>query len=559
MNLEEELEYIKNLLKQYVDVAKEEYSDFANRREHKYTYTKENGKKVLGSHPKAIDYHIEELQDSVYSADKEEIAKDIINDSNITEEYTQAVKELSAEGRQRLLDEVIKAEIELLYYDKSRNESRTSHDKIQNTYIPNEISAQNIAYSQFNTIKETIMEAKAEEEQKYKLKTKEEVFSEYLDEVRKEKANLLDKVIQPIKTFLQSAEHNHLVDYKILDYEIFFNALIYTPKYLYEKSKFYKEYSGNYVQVAEDFKESLEGEENLVSDFIQSDKLDSRLQSKKNVEEKYNEINNFLDYCKDNDYIKKNYLRGNRKFSVKKFDGILKNKRKRQPFNNIELNLMFTKLTKSINTTDTQNILIPIISLFSGLRVEEICKLRVEDIKEENDIYYFDINGLVKTENSIRKVPIHSQLIDKFKFLDFVKKRKNEKEEMLFNLKSVYHKGKLKYSHYFLRDYFYNFRDSFITQERIEIDLVSFHSFRHTFATKLDAGRVDLFAISNLLGHGVDTVAQVFFNIKIKENETPNYIKQDLRKLKEDLEKLELSDLQENINNCSIAYINAFL
>ena len=83
MNFDQEIDYIKELLTKYVQVAKEEYSDFANRREQKYTYTKDNGKKLLGSHPKAIDYHIEELQDSVYSLDKEAIAQDIINDSNI--------------------------------------------------------------------------------------------------------------------------------------------------------------------------------------------------------------------------------------------------------------------------------------------------------------------------------------------------------------------------------------------------------------------------------------------------------------------------------------------
>jgi len=569
MDIVEEVEYIKNILKKYVEVAKEEYSDFANRREQKYTYTKENGKKLLGSHPKAIDYHIEELQDSVYSVDKEEIAQDIINDSNITEEYTQAIKELSEQSRQRLLDEVIKAEIEILHYDKSRNETRTNPERMANTYIDNDIynpnntyHNQNIAHSTISTLKETIMEAKEQEEAIWREKTKEEVFKEYLKEVKEDKANMLDKVIQPIKTLLQVSEEKYLVDYKKADYEILFDSLIYTPKYVYTNGKLYKDYKGNYVQIAEDFKESLSGEENLLSNYIPDEKVRDRIQSETTVEEKLNETLNFLDYCEKEQYIKNNYLRGNKKFSTKKFQGILKGTRKRKPFNDTELNLMFTKLNEYVNQNGfrAEEILIPLVGLYSGMRVEEICKLRVEDIIQDSktDIWYFDINGLVKTESSVRQVPIHSQLIDKFNFLHYVELQKKKQADMLFDLKSVYHKGKQKFSHYFLRDFFYDFRDSFVSEERIEENLIAFHSFRHTFATRLRAGRVDFYSISNLLGHTVDTVLENVFEIKLKANETPTYVEEELKILKENIEKLQLSDIQNSIDNFSITYNRFF-
>jgi len=46
-----------------------------------------------------------------------------------------------------------------------------------------------------------------------------------------------------------------------------------------------------------------------------------------------------------------------------------------------------------------------IIALYSGLRIEEICQLKVQDVNEDFDIK----QG--KNQNSIRVVPIHSALI----------------------------------------------------------------------------------------------------------------------------------------------------
>ena len=45
------------------------------------------------------------------------------------------------------------------------------------------------------------------------------------------------------------------------------------------------------------------------------------------------------------------------------------------------------------------------------MRTEEICKLRVDELKKEDGIWFFDIKGKVKTRNSVRRVPIHEKLI----------------------------------------------------------------------------------------------------------------------------------------------------
>lgn len=560
MDIIEEVEYIKELLKEYVEVAKVEYSELSDKREQKYTYTKKDGKVLLGSHPKAIKYHIKDLGENLYSSNNKEIAENIINDSNIKEQYKEALSQLSKEGQQRLLHEVIKAEIELLHYDKSRNEARTNPKKLQNTYIETDIYNPNHSYNtnnQLNDIsdfKQLIKEIKDQEDSSFKTKTKEEVFNNYieLDYIKNDKGKKLDKVIPPIKTLLQASEHEYLVDYELKDYEAFFEALIYTPKFIYERSRIYNDYEGNYFQIAMDFKDSLEGD-NLLEEYYTEEKLKERIQSIKNVDEKLLEINNFLDDCVKSNHIKNNPLKDNKRFSNKVFNKILTGTKKRKPFNKEELNLMFKKLGEYNNLYGFQaeQILIPIIALFSGLRVEEICKLRVEDIilDENFNIWYFDINGKVKTKSSERKVPIHSQLIEKFNFISYVDMRKNSNHEMLFDLKSIYYKGKIKFSHYFLRDYFTDFRNSFVTKKRIEEDLISFHSLRHSFATRLRSGRVEFYSISNLMGHTVDTILKNIFNLNLKANETATYAEEDLKILKEDIEKLELNDIQNSINN----------
>lgn len=64
---------------------------------------------------------------------------------------------------------------------------------------------------------------------------------------------------------------------------------------------------------------------------------------------------------------------------------------------------------------------VPLIGLYTGMRLEEICQLHTEDIYEEDGLYVINISSdssdglkdkILKTKNAIRKVPIHSKLID---------------------------------------------------------------------------------------------------------------------------------------------------
>lgn len=558
MNFEEEIDFIKSFLKRYIDVAKDEYSEFAFLREQKYKFTKPNGKTVLGSHPLAIENAMEDLQDSVYSSDKKEVAENIISISNISkEEFQSAVTKLSERGKQRLLDEVIKAEIELLSFDKERNEQRTSIEKITPTYISRDnattVSKTN-EITQLNNIMSVVNAIQEDEKSKYKIKTKYEVFEEYFEQEKETKANLLDKFVLPIKTLLKATEKEYFIDYDIKDFERFFQALIYTPSRINQKKDLYLSYEEDYVSLAEDFKDYLEGEENTFIKF--ETKYKFGLQSVSNVKEKLGEMGNFIRFCIQNNYLDHDYFTNNSKFSAKRFQAILKGQKQREPFNGNELKNIFTVLEHLIekNGFCAEEVYITLIGFYSGMRVEEIAKLKTEDIKEEEGIYYFDINGEVKTTDSVRKVPVHNDLVDKFRFLFYVESRRKNNIEQLFDLKTIQRKKKLKYSHYYLRDFFSDFRDNCVEAERIENNLISFHSFRHAFATRLLQNRVEFYSISALLGHKVDSVLKNLLQTRIKKNETARYAhNNDLSNLKEDINKLYLSDIESNIESLAKA------
>lgn len=397
--------------------------------------------------------------------------------------------------------------------------------------------------------------------EQYKIKNKEEVFNDYFEQEKDIKFNAIDKFVQPIKILLQSSNEKYLVDYTLKDFEIFFKALIYIPGNISKKVKITKSYNNNLIKIADDFEiytlaklDSEEEENKEIEKLFDNHGYTVKLQSIRNVSDKYDEFILFLKYCIKNKYIKEDLFTDNSKFSKKRFENILKASKLREPFNTEEIKNMFSQLELLIETVRLSDILneiyIVLIGLYSGLRVEEICKLKTNDIKIEDNIYYFDINGEVKTDHSIRRVPIHRDLINRFSFLDFVEKRRDKKDEQLFDLKSIVHKTKLKYSHYFLRDFFTDFRDSFVSVERIENNLISFHSLRHFTASRLLDGDVSIYDISIILGHTMGTVAKKLLNMNIEENETPRYAKRyNLKPVKENIDKLYLEDIQSEIES----------
>lgn len=100
----------------------------------------------------------------------------------------------------------------------------------------------------------------------------------------------------------------------------------------------------------------------------------------------------------------------------------------RKPFSVDDLKKIFASLRfKKFDRTSAMY-WVPIIGLFTGMRLGEICQLYASDVRsDENDISYFDNNTnqndkKLKSNTARRRIPIHQVLTD-LGFLEFVKKR----------------------------------------------------------------------------------------------------------------------------------------
>ena len=142
---------------------------------------------------------------------------------------------------------------------------------------------------------------------------------------------------------------------------------------------------------------------------------------------------------------------------------------------------------------------IPYVAMYSGLRAEEICRLRAKDIICMGGVYLFDINndiGRLKTKSSIRFVPVHSKLIE----MGMIKYMGTIKEET--NLWGI-HCTKYGWSQMYIKRFGWFLRK----HAKIEHKKKCFHSFRHSFSYKLKTAGVNDTLIGQLMGHVNDNIS----------------------------------------------------
>ena len=148
---------------------------------------------------------------------------------------------------------------------------------------------------------------------------------------------------------------------------------------------------------------------------------------------------------------------------------------------------------------------LPLIGLHTGARLNEICQLHLDDIKQEDDktwCFFFTAEHIdqdLKTAYSKRVVPIHSKLVE-LGLLDFKKSLERRGETRLFpELK----KGRDGYSTAASK-WFGRIRNKLgWTNVSPKKD---FHSFRHTVANKLKQSGVNSDLTGGILGHSNGTI-----------------------------------------------------
>jgi len=150
----------------------------------------------------------------------------------------------------------------------------------------------------------------------------------------------------------------------------------------------------------------------------------------------------------------------------------------RLPFSPVDLKAIFNTVTPN-NTTKQWQYWLPVLALFTGARLNELCQLQHQDIKQVNSIWCISItdegkNQSLKSLSSKRLIPINDKLIS-LGFLELINnKMKNKRIFPELTLRND------RYSHTPSK-WFGNIKQKILT----ECDKKSFHSFRHTFVDYL--------------------------------------------------------------------------
>lgn len=205
----------------------------------------------------------------------------------------------------------------------------------------------------------------------------------------------------------------------------------------------------------------------------------------------------------------------------------------RQPFSNSELSQIFsTDIYTQKKYLYSHYFWLPLLALFTGARLNELCQLDISDIKEKNGIMYISINDnddkTLKNSASFRDIPIHTKLIE-IGFLDYVNtNRKGKSQQKLF---SEIQKGREGYGTAPSK-WFQRFKKK-LTLECPEKKV--FHSFRHNFSFAMKQADIPTTIAKQLIGHSEESMTYGVYGSSAQLNQ----LKDNLEKIKYDIPEIE--------------------
>lgn len=293
-----------------------------------------------------------------------------------------------------------------------------------------------------------------------------------------------------IKIFLSLTNKEYLIDISHKDMEDFLNDFMFLPNQN-KNMKLYKENGENFKEII-----AISKKEKLIT-------LDNTT-----IKNKLININAFLDYAIEFEYLDKNRLRYKISLSEENTSD------KRKEYYNEQLHALFYKsswYTKELENNLKDNpskIWLPLILLFSGCRLNEMAQIRLSQIEIKDNINFFRIEAKykdqkLKNKTSKRKIPIHQTLID-LGILDFIdSQRKNNKERLFEELYYTNNKG---YGQAFSKRFNdKDFKKEWLSKSDIakieeEDILLDLHSFRHNFSGSLK-GLIEDGLLEYFMGH----------------------------------------------------------
>ena len=232
-------------------------------------------------------------------------------------------------------------------------------------------------------------------------------------------------------------------------------------------------------------------------------------QEPKNINKLIYRVRIFFRWLRNNyrEYVPQNYFEG---LSVQS----KKVTRPREGFSNEELNQIFDPakylgytIRNLKRRTKLTSFFVPLIGLHTGMRLEEICQLRLKDISTAGnyDVFKVVISEDTKLKNiqSERIIPIHENL-KKLGFLDYCKYLRKLKYERVFYDLEKNRDGYGRNMGRFFMDYLKKL-------EIYQFQTKVFHSLRHTFITNLLQNGVREEVVNGLDGHAQKTMSTTVY------------------------------------------------
>ena len=320
-----------------------------------------------------------------------------------------------------------------------------------------------------------------------------DMFPKHIERMRinKRREQTVKETIETYKDVIELLGNKPIGDYTKIDGRDYRNSLLKTPK----NRKRVKRYRDKNIHELL----SLDIPPKDLMSFDNQTKLISRMTSMWNFL-----LDEYPEHITEN-VFKSNLIRKNPK----------KRKDRRESFTDDDIRLIFNHKTYlpaifdnptgRDNTIQYPYFFIPILAIFTGCRLEELCQMRVSDILKVKNVWvyrireegeYGDEETRVKNPYSEREIPLHSVLVDTFGFVRYVKHIKKLGHSRVFwelpKRGDVYHKNVGRF-----------FNDKYLKQIGLKNERrsVSFHSMRHSIETHLTNQNVNPRFIDFLQGH----------------------------------------------------------